>query len=64
MQNGGKNMSKYKYEILFYDGYNERFFSFFAFDRNQALDILYELLERDGYKKNNKSKILSFEEKI
>ena len=55
-------MTKYKYEIIFYDGYHQRYFEFYAFNKDQAYQILDDLLAKDGFKKNNQSCMLTFKE--
>lgn len=53
---------KRKYFIKFYDGWKTRRFSFFAKDKNDAIIKMWEILESDNYKRNNQSKIISFDE--
>lgn len=52
-----------KYEIFFFDGYNQRYFEFLLGSREEALDTLWKVLEADGFVKNNLCKILIFSEK-
>ena len=51
-----------KYLIIFYDGFNQRLFEFYAEEKFEAINSLYTMLARDGFKVNNISKILTFQE--